>query len=45
MIRFAILLAALVGLAACETVGGMGRDVESAGEALQGTAQDVQDEI
>jgi entericidin B len=37
-----IVLCAFVGLAACETVGGAGRDIENAGEGIQEGAQDVQ---
>ncbi|HYC05052.1 MAG TPA: entericidin A/B family lipoprotein [Azospirillaceae bacterium] len=35
----ALLLAALVALAGCNTVAGMGRDVEKAGEAIQKTTK------
>lgn len=34
MIRLAIVLSAILALAACETTKGIGRDVESAGEAI-----------
>lgn len=34
MIRLAIVLSAILALAACETTKGIGRDVESAGEAM-----------
>ncbi|HEX9180490.1 MAG TPA: entericidin A/B family lipoprotein [Burkholderiales bacterium] len=30
-----LLVAALLGLAGCNTVQGMGRDIEAAGEAIQ----------
>lgn len=45
MTRYAILIAALLGLASCETVGGMGRDMENAGEGIQEGADDVQDSM
>ena len=45
MTRYAILFATLLGLAACETVGGMGRDLENAGDTLTDTADDVQDDF
>jgi predicted small secreted protein len=45
MTRIAIFLAALVGLTACETVGGLGRDVRSAGEAVEETAEEVQEDM
>ncbi|WOI56961.1 entericidin A/B family lipoprotein [Palleronia sp. LCG004] len=35
----------LLALAACETVGGAGQDIQSAGRAVQGTAQDVQNDL
>ncbi len=34
MIRAAVILSLVLGLAACETTKGVGRDVENAGEAL-----------
>lgn len=37
-----IALLSLVGLSACETIGGAGRDIESAGEAIQTESNDVQ---
>lgn len=40
---FAILM--LLGLAACETAEGFGRDVETAGAAIQGSAQQVQEDL
>jgi predicted small secreted protein len=40
-----IALAALLGLTACETVGGFGQDVENTGEFVQGTAQEVQEDL
>ncbi|TDL81845.1 entericidin A/B family lipoprotein [Palleronia sediminis] len=32
-------------LAACETVGGAGQDIENAGEFIQQGSQEVQDDI
>ena len=38
----AIALLALLGLVACETVEGAGRDLQTAGEAIQDEAQETQ---
>jgi entericidin B len=38
----AIALLALLGLVACETVQGAGRDLETAGEVIQDEAEDTQ---
>ncbi|MCF6433781.1 MULTISPECIES: entericidin A/B family lipoprotein [unclassified Leisingera] len=35
----------LLGLAACETTKGAGRDISKAGQAISGAAQDVQDAL
>lgn len=40
----ALLFTALV-LSACNTIGGMGEDVEAAGGAMSDTAEDVEDEM
>ncbi len=45
MRKFLILTLMLGGLAACETVAGMGRDVEAGGEALQSSSAEVQSEL
>lgn len=37
-----IALLALLGLVACETVEGAGRDLQTAGEAIQDEAQETQ---
>lgn len=37
MLRIVAFIAALTALAACETTKGVGRDVQSAGEALDST--------
>ncbi|WP_126978705.1 entericidin A/B family lipoprotein [Frigidibacter oleivorans] len=42
MIRIALAIAALVTLTACETMQGAGRDIESAGEALQQESAEAQ---
>lgn len=42
MTRFVLSLAALVALAACETIEGAGQDIETAGEAIQQEAQESQ---
>jgi entericidin B len=41
----AIALVALLGLVACETIQGAGRDLETAGEVIQDEAQEVQSEM
>lgn len=38
-------LLALLGLVACETIQGAGRDLETAGEVLQDEAQEVQSDM
>lgn len=45
MTRVLILLTAILGLSACETIGGFGEDVSSAGQAVTATAQEVEDEL
>ncbi|WP_084812503.1 entericidin A/B family lipoprotein [Jannaschia sp. CCS1] len=45
MTRMLILLTAVLGLSACETIGGVGEDVSTAGQAITATAQDVEDEL
>lgn len=35
----------ILGLAACETVEGAGKDVSNAGDAISDTARDVQDDL
>lgn len=42
MIRPLILGLAILALAACETTKGAGRDIQKAGDAITGTAEDVQ---
>ena len=41
----AIALIALLGLVACETVQGAGRDLEAAGEVIQDEAQETQNDM
>ena len=41
----ALLLAAMVALSACNTMEGLGRDVETAGETLTGTAEETEEEM
>jgi predicted small secreted protein len=38
-------LLALLGLVACETIQGAGRDLETAGEVIQDEAQEVQSDM
>ncbi len=42
MAKFIALFVAATVLAACETVEGFGRDVETAGEEIQGASNDTQ---
>lgn len=45
MIRVFAMGLALLGLAACETTKGAGRDIQKAGQAISGAAQDVQNAL
>ncbi|MEJ6393963.1 entericidin A/B family lipoprotein [Gymnodinialimonas sp. 2305UL16-5] len=45
MFRFILMIAALFTLTACETVGGLGEDVQTAGQGITNTAQAVEDEL
>ena len=45
MIRIIACGLMLLGLAACETAKGAGRDISKAGQAISGAAQDVQDAL
>ncbi|AXI57060.1 hypothetical protein SuNHUV7_22920 (plasmid) [Pseudoseohaeicola sp. NH-UV-7] len=45
MIRAAMLCIAILGLSACETAKGAGRDIEKAGDAITNTAQSVQNSL
>jgi predicted small secreted protein len=38
-------LCAVLALAACNTMEGMGRDVSTAGQTITGTADDAQDDM
>lgn len=40
--RIVAVIVALLGLAACNTFEGLGQDVESGGEAITDTADDVE---
>ncbi len=42
MTRLLIVFLALVGLTACETVGGAGKDIQHAGDAITDAAEDAQ---
>ncbi|MCB4455305.1 MULTISPECIES: entericidin A/B family lipoprotein [unclassified Leisingera] len=42
MMRILTCALLLLGLAACETAKGAGRDISKAGNAISGVAQDVQ---
>ena len=35
------MIAAALGVAACNTVSGMGRDIQAAGQAITGTSESV----
>ncbi|MBC2836996.1 entericidin A/B family lipoprotein [Paragemmobacter straminiformis] len=41
-LRFALTLAALMTLTACETIQGLGRDVETTGETIQQESNQAQ---
>jgi len=41
----ALCLAASLGLAACETMQGAGRDIQKAGQAVEQTSQQVQKQM
>lgn len=43
--RPTLTLAALLALAACETVGGFGQDVETTGQAISETAEEVEQDL
>ena len=43
--RTATVFAALLALAACETVEGAGQDIENAGQAIEGEARETQSQI
>ena len=45
MIRIALIGLALTALTACETAKGAGKDIESAGDAIQNAASDVQEKL
>lgn len=45
LLALAVVLGMTAGLAGCNTVEGVGRDVEGAGEAVQDTSQDVENDI
>ncbi|MBY6135277.1 entericidin A/B family lipoprotein [Nocardioides marinus] len=42
MFRIIVIGLAVWGLTACETAKGAGRDIQKAGQAISGAAQDVQ---
>lgn len=43
--RLPLMILALLALAACETVQGVGRDVQTGGEIVEDAADEVQDEL
>ena len=40
-----IALFGILGLAACETIGGAGRDISTAGNAISGQAEETEREL
>jgi predicted small secreted protein len=44
-LKLVLLLLGLFGLAACNTTKGFGQDVEATGDAIENTAEDVQDDM
>jgi predicted small secreted protein len=45
VMRILLITLALLGLTACETTKGAGKDIQKAGQAISGAAQDVQDSL
>lgn len=45
LIHSLILTGLLAVLAACNTVGGMGEDIQSGGQAITGTAEEVESDM
>lgn len=45
MIRLSTLLLAMLGLAACETTQGLGRDIQATGQVITQESQEVQSEL
>ncbi len=45
MTRIFLILSIPIALAACETVEGLGEDIETGGEALQDSADDAQSDL
>ena len=45
MPRFVALLALLLALAGCNTISGVGQDVEAAGEAISDTAEETKNQL
>ncbi|MEL6801616.1 MAG: entericidin A/B family lipoprotein [Pseudomonadota bacterium] len=45
MTRTATLILMFAALAGCETVGGLGQDIQSGGAAIEDTAGDVQADL
>jgi predicted small secreted protein len=45
LLALAVVYGLAVGVTGCNTVEGMGRDVQGAGEAVQDASQDVQEDI
>ncbi|WP_170370844.1 entericidin A/B family lipoprotein [Ruegeria arenilitoris] len=45
MIRTILIGLGLLALTACETAKGAGKDIEKAGDAIQGAATDVQESL
>jgi predicted small secreted protein len=44
-LKIVFVLLAVLGLGACNTTKGLGQDVEAAGDKIEDTAQDAQDEL
>ena len=41
----ALMFSSMVALAGCNTIEGVGEDIESAGDSIEDTAQDCSDDI
>ena len=44
-VLMSLALLGLFGVAACNTTAGFGEDVEATGDAIEGAAEDVQDDL
>lgn len=45
MARVLVLLGLMLGLVGCNTMSGIGQDVDAAGEAITGTAEETKEDL